>query len=456
MVGVACARRPLRTLCDRLYRHGWNCLHTPVADVDGGLDRLKIEGKDALAARLDHTTLAMVRVVCRACLPDAGRWRGAMGPRRATLTCIVCHANSNVVKSSLGSNEMWVLSSVMFLLYIPLVCFPNKATAGCNDTTPEINWSDPSVVKGDGIFQRGSENYPFDTYTVAARDPSDTHSICFRYLIKNTLPSSGTNAQSLKPIKSFRWNDINLPFVDIDTSLDWGKSDFTNYSDLQISTSNVGAFENSPATTRTILTTEETEAAKSTGVRPLGQYDVKDHFPTAASALDKAHLPSTPVIPVPNETAKGLKPIVNKINTKGLHATITSSSHPFSGNSNLLETEIDFNGLDSKEVQLFIPTLPDKQNRNAAYLKNADDLLSYIDLVRTDGEKVNSKIFDKGGFLNKTTAKNADNEHPNDTDPAFFIVKYPITIQTKSDHLCVIVYGLSPYPINADEFYCKK
>jgi hypothetical protein len=252
------------------------------------------------------------------------------------------------------------LCSVLSLASISLAHFPSRATASCDDPKLAIDWSDQSVVKGDGIFQRANENYPFETYTVAARDPSDTQRICFRYKIKNITPFSGSNEGLFKPIKSFRWKDVDIEFIDVNDVYDQVKTDFTNYSDLQISTSNVGAFENSVATTRTILTNEEIETAKSTGVRPISRYDVKDHFPTAAPALSGAHLPGTPVIPVPNETAKEIQPIVNRINTQDLHATITSSNQ-FDGRSHLLVTTVDLGGLSSKEVGLFIPTLPDKE-----------------------------------------------------------------------------------------------
>jgi hypothetical protein len=128
------------------------------------------------------------------------------------------------------------------------------------------------------------------------------------------------------------------------------------------------------------LTTEETEAAKSTGVRPLGQYDVKDHFPTLVPELDGAHLPATPVIPVPNDAAKGLQPIVNTINTQDLHATITSSNR-FDGNRHLLVTTVDFHGLSSDKLQ--------------------------------------RKNFDKGGFLNKTTVSSSSGGRQRMPSPPF-------------------------------------
>jgi hypothetical protein len=72
----------------------------------------------------------------------------------------------------------------------------------------------------------------------------------------------------LKPIKSFRWKDVDIESIDVNDVYDQVKTDFTIYPGLQIATSKVGAFEKAVATTRTILTPEETEAAKSTGVRP--------------------------------------------------------------------------------------------------------------------------------------------------------------------------------------------
>ena len=109
-----------------------------------------------------------------------------------------------------------------------------------------------------------------------------------------------------------------------------------------------------------------------------------------------------------------------------------------------------------EEASLFIPTLPGGEDKDVVKLRSDADLFKYIELVRESGAKQLKKSFDKGGFLTKTVVIPPDDARRDGAQPAFFIVKYPVTIRTKSDNLCIVIYGLSPYPINADEAYCQK
>jgi hypothetical protein len=151
-------------------------------------------------------------------------------------------------------------------LFIPFAGGQVRGTASAQTCygpggNTDLDPHDSKVVRGDGVFQRRNEKYPFSTFSIAERDPGDPKRICIRYEIENdTSPDDNDAARRKQQIKSFRWKDIGLGFVDINVlhRFKWAKNDFTNYDTLQVSASDVAAFENSSATTTTVLTMEET------------------------------------------------------------------------------------------------------------------------------------------------------------------------------------------------------
>jgi hypothetical protein len=299
--------------------------------------------------------------------------------------------------------------------------------------------SDPQVVRGESVFQRGNEKYPFSTFSIAKRDPGDPNRICIKYEIENdTSPYENNASRGKQLIKGFRWKAIGLGFTDVDVlhRFKWLKPDFTNIDVLQVSASDVGAFENSSATTTAVFTTEESLPAKS-NARPIRSYKIADRFPSTISNLAEAHLPLTPVIPIPNESATKIEPLVTKIDTGELKMDISSSAVYKGGTNYSLRTSINFDGLSSNKVDLYAPTLQPYQELNTI---GPEDILKFVNAIQKDGEK---KSFAKDGFFSDTIVSGPQSP----SEPAFFVVDYPITVRTKTGATCTVVSGFGAYPI---------
>jgi hypothetical protein len=214
--------------------------------------------------------------------------------------------------------------SIYLITFFSLCCWQFRAVAdslACygRADTKVLDPSDSRVVRGNGVFQRGHKNYPFATFSVAEQDSTDPIRICFRYEIENdTLADSASKYSTDQLIQSFRWKDVGLDFVDLNSTgrFEWFKSDFTAYDNLEVSASNVAAFENSSATTTAILAVEATmpnnAPDKPNNPRPIRSYRITEHFPTTTSKLADAHLPTTPVIPVSHEEATSIRPWLPK------------------------------------------------------------------------------------------------------------------------------------------------
>jgi hypothetical protein len=346
--------------------------------------------------------------------------------------------------------------------FVTYIIFDVKAMAGssaCYNVADAsiLNANDPLVVRGEGIFLRGKEQYPFTTFSLAERDTTDPKRVCFRYEIENdTQFNKNNNGSASQTIQAFRWKDIGLEFVNIDNSqrFKWQKVGFTNYDELQVAASSVAAFENSPATTTTILSTEDTNSDTGGGnsgkARPIRTYRITENFPSTVSPLKEAHIPATPVISVSNASARDIKPIVNRIIAGDLVITVSNRSF-FKGDRYALETEIDLGGRSSNEVELYAPTLPFKSDGELIHAVTSDDMIQYIQQTRNNLDKSEKKEFGKDGFFADTfipVPKSA-------SEPAFFIVDYPIALQTKLESICVVISGFSAYPINVNDWYCK-
>jgi hypothetical protein len=164
--------------------------------------------------------------------------------------------------------------------------------------------------------------------------------------------------------------------------------------------------------------------------------------------LAEAHLPSTPVIPIPNELAAEVKPLVTKINAGELVIDV-SSTNVYKGNFNSLQTIIKFDSLSSNEVDLYAPTLPSIPPFIKSSEIGPDTILKFVNEIRSNLEKKN---FNKAGFYSETVVPVPQSS----SEPAFFVVNYPITVRTKTEAICIVVSGFSAYPINTDETYCQQ
>jgi hypothetical protein len=252
---------------------------------------------------------------------------------------------------------------------------------------PNLNAHDPLVILGGGIFRRDGEEYPFATYSMAERDSTDPKKICFRYEIENLAKPEQTNSDgSNLVIKSFRWKDIGLGFVDVKETprVLWYKEGFTIHDNLEVATSNVAAFENSQATTTTLMSIEDTSKndgkTGSSNVRPIRSYKVTEHYPSLSLSLEAAHIPTTSVISVvddDNGTAKKMRPLVNKFLTGDLDV-IVSSIIIFKDDRYVIENQVDFGGLSSQDVDLFAPTLQSKSDGVVRSFDNLGDLSKFV------------------------------------------------------------------------------
>jgi hypothetical protein len=329
------------------------------------------------------------------------------------------------------------------------VCWAQTETASPNQAcyTPalqndrDLDTSDPRVVPGGSVFRRDHHEYPFATLSVAAKDPTAPDSrVCFRYEIKCTGDEE---------IRSFRWKDIELGFVDVDKQhpVRWYNTAFTKYDWVGKVSTSVGAFERSVATTTALLPVEQVEQEHLGNGARIFEYKLTDRFPSAVPVLAEAHMPLTPVLAVPAKIAPEIPPLVSKFRSGETELTVFTSSK-FSGKSYLIDTNIRIDGPGRAEAELFAPAL----NAKSAIFEpiNADAIVRFVKHIDKDGHE-RKPIVD--GVFDSFTELAAFGDT---TVPAFFIVKYPVTVRAKERSFCITVSGFSAYPVNLDDWYCEK
>jgi hypothetical protein len=312
----------------------------------------------------------------------------------------------------------------------------------------DLNAGQTDVVPGGGVFVYGHDQYPFATYSIASPDPTSPGRICLRYEVRNTrATSAGTSVDPV--LRSFRWNDIGLPFVDIPPGPDlrWFKPDFSAFQSAYIAPSEVGAFEKSRATTTAILTGETVAAREKPGSGPpplYPLYNLTDRLPAVAPILKSAHIPATPVRAVSLEQAEALSTITNRFS---VGKTILNVGSQFSKDSRAIQTSVTIEGPARTEAQLFAPTLHEDR-------KVGPVSLDLIRLFVSEAEKgaIEPRSLKDGRYVSilyPPPPKTKD-------EPAFFIVTYPLTVRSKTNSFCIVVTGFSPYPLNLDGSYCAK
>ncbi len=316
--------------------------------------------------------------------------------------------------------------------------------AACFDVGDQskLDPSDQRVTSGAGIFHVDNSQYPFSTYSLATRHPTSPNRICLRYEIEN----DGTQM-----IQSFRWKDIELPFTDVPPSnvppgrTRWDNDVFSKYDHVGVVTSNVTAFGDSVASTRALIPVEQIEH-RNGPQEPIQLYKVSDQFPSVANFLITAGIPLTPVLAVPRSAAGSVEPLVSRFRTGGSQLIV---SNEFISGKSVLATEIAVDGPSADtEPRLFAPGIQTKQS----YLGpiSADSIIAFAKNIQE--RRHEQKLLFKGVFY-------ASEQLPKESSqpaPMFFVVKYPITVETKGQAFCVIVSGLSAYPVNIDDRYCER
>ena len=339
------------------------------------------------------------------------------------------------MRSALRVVELSFLSGLIGVAIVQHGGAASKFACDLVGDTSVLGPSDPGVVTGKDIFHRDSSEYPFATFTIASRDPTDQHKICLHYEIENLGPEL---------IKSFRWKDIQLPFTDVphQPRVRWDKNKYSRYDALGTVTSKVVAFENSPATTKTLLPIEQIEQNKSSDYGELKEYKVIEQFPSVEKALAEAGMPLTAVLAVPR-SATDIPPLVSRFQTG--EAVLTASSEVRTIKS-FLGTAIRIAVPPAAEAELFAPSV--ERRRTISPLIKADSIIDYI--KRVQQRQHERTPLESGVFYSVVDVPT------NQPDPAFFVVDYPVTVQTKQGSFCIILTGFSAFPINLDDRYCES
>ena len=312
----------------------------------------------------------------------------------------------------------------------------------------DLNANDPGVVRGQDIFHRGSDEYPFETFSIASPNLTAPGKVCFRYEIENI--SDKTIAPAGNPsgdIKAFRWKDIGLSFVDVSRAhrVRRLKNEYTRFDAVTESNSDVAAFESANATTTALVTVEQAEQKGDKGGPKLPLYKLTDRFPTTANALAEAHIPPTPVRAVLRAVAGDLSSISDELLTGDTRLSVSSDIKD-EGTFYLLQTYINVDAPADSDPALFAPALSSKSVISEPLSEGS--IREFTNNILNDERKT----LEGGRFISVSEVKTPENSD----FPAFFIVNYPISLITKYGSICLAVSVFSAYPLNLDDGFCVR
>lgn len=319
--------------------------------------------------------------------------------------------------------------------------------------------ADPGVISSGGIFERDGKQYYFSTFSLGSIDPKVPGGVCIRYEIENFGARDAMGA-SLGPasatIRSLRAEEIGIDFIDVPYGerLRWLRPQLSNHNELARVNIDFGAFERAHSTAETLVTIE-TEEHRQPGTQspPLfPDYPLTLKFPQAKAALAEANIPATPVITITNALAqkqKELLPTAYVLSLGDVTISITSSSF-FKGDGYELVTDVRLGAKNRTEYSLFSPGLIGVKLSGGP--ENIDAILNYLREIRKFWT-VPIRLED-GKFSNVSFVPT--NASLDSSAPAFFYVRYPITLRTKAVTICVEVSAFSALPVNFDKSYCNN
>lgn len=298
------------------------------------------------------------------------------------------------------------------------------------------------VVAHKGRFTRkGGREYPFETFSLSAKDESRVPNMCFRYEVQNTGD---------KKIESFKWPDIDVWWVDISATkrIKETRDGQTEADKAKVEWTDVGAFKNEWDTTRAHFTLESVarkEVGSAKKEAAFTFFDYQDTMPQLIPVMEQAKLR---VVPVVAFTRPALKTSFASLRTSFEAGNVTVSavsSARYDGEKFEIDTVVT---VDGEDVKLFMPTLSAiEKSFKPPFEEN--DVKSFVNVL-PKFRSVSLSLED-----NKFTAGTTFSVRKEADVPVLFVIAHPVTVRTPEQFFCIGVVSYSPVPVSVGGEFCN-
>lgn len=325
--------------------------------------------------------------------------------------------------------------SIFSLVFFPHgIVLADQATKACRNEG-RLGKGETNVLYRKGQFNRYGLSYPFATYSLWGRDPSDPTKLCLRYEIENLGNAT---------IEEFRWRDTGLWEIDLPSGkVNWLNPQTTTYKDALKEKSFLRSFERSSYQTDAWFTQEQIKkmAITSAGIE---LFDFRKSMALTLPAIKNAGLPELILTAflLPREP-KVFPSLVSGIETPDVNVAVTSSAG-FDGEQFTVRTQITVN---REDATLYAPAL-------LATRKTFNPPVDQGHVIRTIASLADFRTVPLTMTKGKSTTEFRFRTGREDSKPVMFIVQQPLTVVLAQGSLCVQISSYSPVPIPVQNQLC--
>ena len=298
------------------------------------------------------------------------------------------------------------------------------------------------VVYHEGRFIRaGGREYPFETYSLSAKDEGRVPNMCFRYEVQNTGD---------KKIEAFKWPDIDVWWVDIKATkrIKERRDGQTDADKAKVAWTDVGAFGNSWDTTKAHFTLERVargEVGSEKKERAFEYFDYQETMSEVIPVLEQAKLRVVPIVAFTRPALKtSFAPLHTSFEADNVTVTAVSSAR-FDGEKFEVDTVVT---IDGEDVKLFMPT-PSALKKSFEAPLEQNDVINFVEVL-SEFRNVSLPLEDN------TFAEGFPFPGPKEAGmPALFVVNHPVTVRTPEQFFCIGVVSYSPVPVSLGREFCN-
>ncbi|WP_037447157.1 hypothetical protein [Sinorhizobium fredii] len=334
-------------------------------------------------------------------------------------------------------------ATVLGITIFPTLALAQSPHRACNTADPPLARGETDVIPGDPKFVKSNGSvYEVSIFGLGKANPDvkeKPYDICLRYEFENR---SGEN------IQEFRWRDAgvgHIQYLEPGMRFRIPGNITSEVQTVTTSATDLHAFENIAATSRTVFAVQGTAAKPAKGLR-FGSMESNQKVVAAGAATEPVL-----AIALPSEERK-FPPLIKGLESSKITISIQSTATVFPKDRFAqIVAEITFVSQMEGAVNVYAPTLSTLASANFTSEGSLDDrIAAFLEFLPKSSEplKMSDSAYKHSVGVRTPEAGGGDT-------PALFVAEHPVTVTVGEWSACLIAQTYSPVPVTLTDAHCR-